>query len=191
MRAGAATTASGPRRLALLALARDSPTPYLLGVTLQPINPRTLGAPRGFSHGMLAPAGGRLLFVAGQTARDEDGNLHGGNQPQEWEQCLRNVAEVVRAAGGGVRDIGRLTIYVTDRADYLANLTPIGRAYRRVMGNHYPAMALVEVKGLVDEGATVEIEATAVIPSHTSEGELRPTDPPRAPDPLPESPAEE
>ena len=143
-------------------------------MTLQPINPQALGAPRGYSHGMLAPTAGRLLFVAGQTARDGEGNLHGGSQAEEWEQCLRNVAEVVRAAGGEVRDVGRLTIYVTDRADYLANLAPIGRAYRRVMGDHYPAMALVEVKGLVDEGATVEIEATAVIPETDEDTEPEP-----------------
>jgi enamine deaminase RidA (YjgF/YER057c/UK114 family) len=133
-------------------------------MTYQAVNPEALGAPRGFSHGMLAPAGGRLLFVAGQTARDGDGDLRAGSQAEEWEQCLRNVVQVVRAAGGGVRDIGRLTVYVTDRADYMANRAPIGRAYRRVMGDFYPAMALVEVSGLVDEGATVEIEATAVIP---------------------------
>ena len=155
-------------------MAWDSLAPYLPDVTLQPIDPQTLGAPRGYSHGMLARAGGRLLFVAGQTARDGEGNLHGGSQAEEWEQSLRNVAEVVRAAGGGIRDIGRLTIYVTDRADYLANLTSIGRAYRRVMGDHYPAMALVEVKGLVDEGATVEIEATAVIPESDEDPEPEP-----------------
>jgi enamine deaminase RidA (YjgF/YER057c/UK114 family) len=136
-------------------------------VSLQAINPESLGAPRGFSHGMLARAEGRLLFVAGQTARDSEGKLQAGSPPEEWKQCLRNVVAVVRAAGGGVEDIGRLTIYVTDRAAYQANLTPIGVAYRAVMGGHYPAMALVEVSGLVDEGASVEIEATAVIPVDT------------------------
>jgi enamine deaminase RidA (YjgF/YER057c/UK114 family) len=130
---------------------------------LLPINPESLGAPRGYSHGMLAKPGGRLLFVAGQTARDADGNLRGESPSAEWEQCLRNVLEVVHAAGGTTRDVGRLTIFVTDRAAYLANLAPIGMAYRRVMGDHYPAMALVEVSGLVDQGASVEIEATAVI----------------------------
>jgi len=143
---------------------RGIPPLHLPDVTLQLINPQTRRAPRGYSHGMLAPAGGRLLFVAGQTARDGEGNLHARSQAEQWEQCLQNAAEVGQAAGGAVRDIGRLTIYVTDRADYLAYLIPIGRAYRRVMGNHYPAIALVGVKGLADEGATVEIEATAVIP---------------------------
>lgn len=145
-------------------LAPDSSSSYLPGVTLLPINPESLGAPRGYSHGTLAPPGGRLLFVAGQTARDAGGQLRAGSQAEEWEQCLRNVLEVVHAAGGGTRDVGRLTIYVTDRAAYLENLGTIGVAYRRAMGDHFPAMALVEVSGLVDEGASVEIEATAVIP---------------------------
>lgn len=133
-------------------------------MTFQIVNPEALSPPRGYSHGMLARGDGRLLFVAGQTARDAEGVLHAESQEKEWEQCLRNVVAVVRAAGGGVSDIGRLTIYVTDRAEYQANLTPIGLAYRRVMGSHFPAMALVEVSGLVDEGASVEIEATAVVP---------------------------
>jgi enamine deaminase RidA (YjgF/YER057c/UK114 family) len=140
---------------------------------LLPINPESLGAPRGYSHGTLAPPGGRLLFVAGQVARDGGGTLHDGSPADEWEQCLRNVAEVVHAAGGSVRDIGRLTIYVTDKAAYLASLAQIGMAYRRVMGDHYPAMALVEVSGLVDAGASVEIEATAVIPE-SEESETEP-----------------
>ena len=128
------------------------------------INPETLGAPKGWNHGMLAPAGGRLLFVAGQTARDREGNVSSPVMADQWERALGNVVEVVRSAGGGPEDIGRLMVYVTDREEYLANLGPIGAAYRRVMGRHFPAVALVEVAGLVDPGATVEIEATAVLP---------------------------
>lgn len=127
------------------------------------INPEALGEPRGWSNGMLAPAGGRLLFVAGQTARDGERGIVAGGVAAQWERALGNVLEVVRAAGGGPEDIGRLTVFVTDRASYLDNLKPIGEAYRRVMGRHYPAIALVVVAGLVDEGALVEIEATAVI----------------------------
>lgn len=136
---------------------------------LRPINPDTLGAPHGYSHGTLAPAEGRLLFVAGQTAREPSGRIVAGGVADQWKQALENVLAVVRAAGGGPEDIGRLTIYVTDLAEYRANLGPIGEAYRSVMGRHYPAMALVEVAGLVDDGATVEIEATAVIPPEASE----------------------
>jgi enamine deaminase RidA (YjgF/YER057c/UK114 family) len=139
-------------------------------VNVRAINPETLGAPRGYSHGMLAPSGGRLLFVAGQTARDAEGDRPAGTPAEEWERCLRNVVRVVRAAGGDVPDIGRLTIYVTDREEYLANLKPIGESYRNVMGRHFPAMALVEVAGLVEEGARVEIEATAVVPPADTPG---------------------
>lgn len=122
------------------------------------INPESLGAPSGWNHGMLGPRGGRVLFVAGQTAP-----AAGPGLVDQWAAVLERVVRVVRAAGGGPTDIGRMTIYVTDLAAYKANLKPIGEAYRRVMGKHFPAMALVEVTSLVDLGAVVEIEATAVI----------------------------
>jgi enamine deaminase RidA (YjgF/YER057c/UK114 family) len=83
---------------------------------------------------------------------------------EQWSRALAKVLAVVREAGGSPEDIGRLTIYVTDLQAYRANLKPLGEAYRELMGSHYPAMALVEVKGLVDAGAVIEIEATAVVP---------------------------
>lgn len=138
---------------------------YLPGVTFRVIDPGTLGPPKGWNHGMLAEGGGRILFVAGQTAREEGGGITSSEVAEQWERALRNVMEVVRAAGGRPEHVGRLTIYVTNRAEYLANRKPIGEAYRRVMGRHFPAIALVEVSGLVDEGARVEIEATAVLPA--------------------------
>lgn len=122
------------------------------------INPSPLGRPSGWNHGMLGPAGGRVLFVAGQTAAGAAGIV------EQWERALERVVTVVRAAGGAPEDIGRMTVYVTDRAAYLAARRALGDVHRRHMGKHYPAMALVEVKALVDEGALVEIEATAVIP---------------------------
>jgi NAD(P)-dependent dehydrogenase (short-subunit alcohol dehydrogenase family) len=127
------------------------------------INPEELGAPRGWSNGMLAPAGGRILFIAGQTARDASGRVTGPDFVPQFDQALGNVLAVLRAAGGEAGHIGRLTIYVTDIARYRASLKPLGEAYRRRMGTHYPAMALVEVTSLVDERALVEIEATAVL----------------------------
>jgi enamine deaminase RidA (YjgF/YER057c/UK114 family) len=81
----------------------------------------------------------------------------------QFDRALGNVLAVVRQAGGEPEDIGRLTIYVTDIAQYRAGLKPLGDVYRRRMGTHYPAMALVEVKSLVDQAAVVEIEATAVL----------------------------
>jgi enamine deaminase RidA (YjgF/YER057c/UK114 family) len=131
--------------------------------TFEIINPPELGEPRGWNNGLLAPAGGRLLFVAGQTARDGAGRIVGGGFVAQWERTLENVLAVIRAAGGGPENIGRLTIYVTDREEYLANRKPMGEVYRRLLGRHYPAIALVIVKDLVDEGAVIEIEATAVL----------------------------
>jgi NAD(P)-dependent dehydrogenase (short-subunit alcohol dehydrogenase family)/enamine deaminase RidA (YjgF/YER057c/UK114 family) len=127
------------------------------------INPEELGAPRGWNNGMLAPAGGRTLFIAGQTARDRSGQVPAADFVSQFDTALGNVLAVVRQVGGRPGDIGRFTIYVTDVAQYRANLKPLGEAYRRRMGAHYPAMALVEVTSLVDPRALVEIEATAVV----------------------------
>lgn len=121
------------------------------------INPDSLGRPSGWNNGLLGPAGGRVLFVAGQAAPGAGGLV------AQWEAALERVLAVVQAAGGAAQDIGRMTVYVTDRADYLAQLKPLGEVHRRLMGRHYPAMALVEVKALVDPHALVEIDATAVL----------------------------
>jgi enamine deaminase RidA (YjgF/YER057c/UK114 family) len=130
-------------------------------MTFEVLNPESLGAPRGFSHGLLAPAGGRMLFVAGQS--DESADAPPGFVTQ-FENALAAVLAVVRQAGGGPEHVGRMTIYVTDMARYRASLSPLGEAYRRHMGKHFPAMTLVEVKSLVPPAALVEIEATAVVP---------------------------
>jgi NAD(P)-dependent dehydrogenase (short-subunit alcohol dehydrogenase family)/enamine deaminase RidA (YjgF/YER057c/UK114 family) len=130
---------------------------------LQIINPEELGAPRGWNNGMLGQAGGRTLFIAGQTARDVSGQVAGADFVSQFDRALGNVLAVLRQAGGEPGDIGRFTIYVTDMAQYRASLKPLGEVYRRRMGTHYPAMALVEVTSLVDPQAVVEIEATAVL----------------------------
>lgn len=127
------------------------------------INPEELGAPRGWSNGMLAHAGGRTLFIAGQTARDGSGKVADTDFVSQFDRALGNVLAVLRQAGGEPGDIGRFTIYVTDMAQYRASLKPLGEVYRRRMGTHFPAMALLEVKSLVDQRAVVEIEATAVL----------------------------
>lgn len=121
------------------------------------INPESLGRPSGWNNGMLGPAGGRVLFVAGQAAPAAGGFV------AQWEAALERVLAVVRAAGGRAEDIGRLTIFVTDRTAYLTSLKPLGEVHRRLMGRHYPAMALVEVNALVDPQALLEIEATAIL----------------------------
>ena len=130
---------------------------------LEIINPEALGAPRGWNNGLLAPAGGRLLFIAGQTAREGSGQVPAADFVSQFDRALGNVLAVLRQAGGEPGDIGRFTIYVTDMAEYRGSLKPLGEVYRRRMGTHYPAMALVEVSSLVDAQALVEIEATAVL----------------------------
>jgi len=127
------------------------------------VNPEELGAPRGWNNGMLARGGGRTLFIAGQTARDESGRVPAGDFVAQFDRALGNVLTVLRQAGGVPGDVGRFTIYVTDMAAYRAGLKPLGEAYRKRMATHYPTMALVEVKSLVDPNAVVEIEATAVL----------------------------
>lgn len=128
------------------------------------VNPSSLGEPRGWNHGMLAPSGGRTLFVAGMTASDESGRVEPADFVKQFDRALANVLVVVREAGGEPSHVGRLTIYVTDMAAYRASLAALGRAYRERMGRHFPAIALVAVRELVDEHAVVEIEATAVLP---------------------------
>jgi NAD(P)-dependent dehydrogenase (short-subunit alcohol dehydrogenase family)/enamine deaminase RidA (YjgF/YER057c/UK114 family) len=127
------------------------------------INPAELGAPKGWNNGMLARAGGRALFIAGQTARDGSGQVPAADLVSQFDRALGNVLAVLREAGGQPGDLARFTIYVTDMAQYRASLKPLGEVYRRRMGTHFPAMALVEVTSLVDRQAVVEIEATAVL----------------------------
>lgn len=128
------------------------------------VNPPVLGKPKGFSHGLLAPASARLLFVAGQTALDAEGCISDSGFQAQFEAALTRVLTVIATAGGKPEHVARMTIYVTDLDAYLACREALGIAWRRLMGGHYPAMALVEVKRLVDTNACVEIEATAVIP---------------------------
>lgn len=127
------------------------------------VNPETLAAPRGYSNGMLM-APGRVLFVAGQIGWDREMRFASDDLAEQFDQALANVMDVVREAGGAPEHVGRLTIYVTDKREYLANTRGIGAAYRKHLGKWFPAMALVEVAALLEDRAKVEIEATAVIP---------------------------
>jgi enamine deaminase RidA (YjgF/YER057c/UK114 family) len=125
------------------------------------INPESLATPKGYNHGVLGS--GRILFVAGQIGWDRNEKLVDGFAVQ-FDLALANVLEVVCAAGGSPQDIGRFTIFVKDKSEYLKVRKEIGKLYRQRMGNHYPAMSLIVVKDLLEDGALVEIEATAVIP---------------------------
>ena len=124
---------------------------------------KAIGPAKGYSNGMLAEAGGRVLFVAGQIGWDKDGKIVSPGFAEQFRQALANVLGIVKKAGGRPEHIGRFTIFVSDKAEYLASAKEVGAAYRELMGRHYPAMSLVEVKALLEPGAKVEIEATAVL----------------------------
>jgi enamine deaminase RidA (YjgF/YER057c/UK114 family) len=128
------------------------------------VNPPELGKPRGFAHGVLAPAGGRVLFVAGQTATDSEGRVTSGAFFEQFDIALTRVLAVVRAAGGQPQHVARMTVFVTSMESYRESRPALRDVWRRHMGSHRPAMAALQVTTLVDEGAAVEIEATAVLP---------------------------
>jgi enamine deaminase RidA (YjgF/YER057c/UK114 family) len=132
-------------------------------MTFEIVNPESLGAPKGWNNGLLAPKDGRLLFIAGQAGWERGAPGGPPGFVDQFAHALDKVVAVVRAAGGAPGDVARLTIYVTDLGAYRASLKPLGEAYRARFGKHYPAMTLVEVSGLVDSGAVVEVEGTAVL----------------------------
>ncbi|MGA8475661.1 MAG: RidA family protein [Candidatus Cybelea sp.] len=133
----------------------------------QAINPPGWPRPSGYSNGVLAE--GRHLAISGQIGWNERNELVSENFAEQARQALSNVMAVVRAAGGNAEHLIRLTWYVTDKSEYRASLKELGAAYREIVGEHYPAMALVQVAGLLEEGAKVEIEATAVLPKASSD----------------------
>jgi len=132
-------------------------------VTIEPVNPPGLPKPSGFSHAMVS-SGGRLVFLAGQTALDSAGSLVGRNIVDQFEQALGNVLTALRAAGGGPEHLTSLTIYATDLRDYRRHGKEIGAIWRKLAGPRYPAMAAIGVHRLWDEAALVEVQGFAVIP---------------------------
>ena len=132
-------------------------------MTFKLINPEALGKPRGYSNGVLTEAVGRLLFVAGQIGWDETQNIVSDDFVEQFDRALANVVLVVTEAGGSTDQIARLTVYVTSKKEYQLSLKQVGEAYRAHLGKHFPAMALVEVKSLLDDRAKVEIEGIAVL----------------------------
>ncbi len=117
---------------------------------------------KGYANGMVAE--GKVLFVGGQIGWTADQVFETEDFIGQMTQALRNIRDVVEAAGGSVSDIVRLTWFVTDKAEYLRRQKEVGKAYREVMGYHFPAMTMVVVSGLVEDDALIEIEATAVLP---------------------------
>ena len=130
---------------------------------MQILHPKHWPRAKGFANGIAAE--GRQVFVAGQVGWNAEQQFASDDFVVQVEQALRNIVQVLAEAGAGPEHLVRLTWYVTDKQDYLARLREVGQTYRRVIGRHYPAMALVQVVALVEDRAKVEIEATAVIPA--------------------------
>jgi len=127
------------------------------------VNPPTLARPSGFSHGIVV-TGGRLLFLAGQTASDEEGRIVApGDLVAQYSQVLQNLRTVVEAAGGTMQDIVKITIFVSDRDNYRANLPALGKVHRAFFGSYYPATALLEISRFFQDEALIEIEGLAVL----------------------------
>jgi enamine deaminase RidA (YjgF/YER057c/UK114 family) len=135
-------------------------------VSIERVNPPSLPTPSGFSHAVVA-IGGRLVFLAGQTALDANGSIVGGTVVEQFEQALKNLLTVLEAAGGSPEHLASLTIYAVDLADYRAHGREIGAVWRRLAGREYPAMAAVGVRRLWDAAAVVEIQGFAVLPATT------------------------
>jgi enamine deaminase RidA (YjgF/YER057c/UK114 family) len=125
------------------------------------LQPKSWAAPKGYANGIAAQ--GRQVFIAGQIGWTADAKLVADDFVAQVEQALSNIVAVLAEAGGEPRHLVRLTWYLTDKKEYLARLQEIGAAYRRVIGRHFPVMSAVAVAGLLEDGAKVEIEATAVI----------------------------
>ena len=130
---------------------------------LTPINPETLAPPIGFSHAMVASADSKIVFLAGQTALNQQNVIVGNGIVEQFEVALTNILIALAAAGGSPSDLAQIRIYSVDPVDYRNHAREIGAVWKRLVGKQYPAMALVGVVRLWDDAALVEIEGTAVI----------------------------
>jgi enamine deaminase RidA (YjgF/YER057c/UK114 family) len=132
-------------------------------VTIERVNPPALAKPSGFSHAV-AVTGGRLIFLAGQTALDAEGAIVGDTVSAQFEQALGNLLAALAAAGGRPEQLASLTVYIVDMDDYRSRAREIGAVWRRLVGRDYPAMAGVGVARLWDAEALVELQGAAVLP---------------------------
>jgi enamine deaminase RidA (YjgF/YER057c/UK114 family) len=131
-------------------------------MSMKILQPPGWAKPRGFVNGIACE--GRLVFIAGQVGWTGQGEWRARDFAGQFRQALSNILEVLKEAKGEPQHIVRLTWYVIDKNEYLASLKGVGAAYRELMGRHFPAMAVVQVSGLVEDEARLEIEATAVVP---------------------------
>jgi enamine deaminase RidA (YjgF/YER057c/UK114 family) len=133
-------------------------------LSIERVNPPALARPSGFSHAVVA-TGGRLVFLAGQTALGPDGLITGQTVTEQFEQALANLLLALDAAGGTPADLASLTIYSVDLVEYRARAREIGAVWRRLAGTEYPAMAAVGITRLWDPAALIELQGYAVIAS--------------------------
>lgn len=126
------------------------------------LQPKGWLAPKGYANGIAAE--GKQVFIAGQIGWKADATFVSDDFVAQVEQALSNIVAVLAEAGGMPQHIARMTWYLTDKKEYLARQREVGEVYRRVLGKHFPAMTAVVVAGLIEDGAKVEIEATAVLP---------------------------
>lgn len=129
---------------------------------MQTLHPPGWPRPKGYSNGVSAD--GRLVFIAGQIGWNEQENLVGPDLTSQFRRALENTLAVLAEGGAGPEHVARMTWYITNRTEYLANMKEIGTIYRDLMGNNYPATAMVEVNALIEARAKVEVETTAVVP---------------------------
>jgi len=129
---------------------------------MQVLQPPGWARPKGFSNGIAAQ--GKLVFIAGQVGWDAQQQWQERSFAGQFRQAVKNILEVLAQAEGKPQHIVRLTWYVLDKQEYMNSLKAVGEAYRELMGRHYPTMAVVQVSGLVEPEARLEIEATAVVP---------------------------
>lgn len=127
------------------------------------LQPPGWAAPKGYSNG-IAVKGGTTVFVAGQIAFGSENIIQEKTFAGQFRQTLKNTLAVLAEAGAKPEHIVRMTWYVTDKKEYLGALKDVGAAYRELIGRHYPTMAVVQVAALMEDGAKVEIETTAVVP---------------------------
>ena len=132
---------------------------------MERVNPAELGQPSGFSHAVSADGGGRLVFLAGQTALDARGRIVGDDVVQQFERALSNLLSALSACGGEPAHLASLTVYIVDMDDYKARARDIGAVWRRLVGRDYPAMAGIGVARLWDAEALVEVQGIAVVPT--------------------------
>jgi enamine deaminase RidA (YjgF/YER057c/UK114 family) len=126
------------------------------------LQPPGWARPKGFANGISCK--GTLVFIAGQVGWTGEGKWEARDFGGQFRQALKNILAVLAEAGGKPEHLVRLTWYVLDKREYMNSLKAVGEAYRELMGRHYPTMAVVEVSGLVEDEARLEIEATAVLP---------------------------